>query len=264
MKISGFLNSLKKTAVRLLIFLLTGLIWEITRRASGAPEALFPSIPAILNRLAIAVFNEDLKEQILFSLILIGSGLAAGSVTAAFLVFLAELHPVMGKAVDTAAAVFHPLPGIALLPVVILWFGTGIPAVLIIIVHSVLWPLTVNLKSGYENLPATWRMVADIFGYSPAERFFRITLPGSFPFVLSGLKIAWARAWRALISAEMVFGAVAYAGGIGWFIFSRRIFMDTAGIFAGILVVVALGLIVEQGLFRPLEKAARKRWGTLP
>ena len=199
-----------------------------------------------------------------FSLFLIGAGLTLGASGAVILVFLAELHPFLGKAVSTAAAVFHPLPGIALLPVVILWFGTGIPAVMVIIVHSVLWPLTINLKSGYESLPATWRLVADIFSFSPAERFYRVTLPGSVPFILSGAKIAWARAWRALISAEMVFGAVAYSGGIGWFIFSRRIFMDTAGIFAGIAAVVCLGLIVEQGIFRPLEKAAQKRWGSMP
>ncbi len=264
MKHKGLFRFIQKTVAGILLSGIIWTVWEILRRISGAPETLFPSVTSIILRLTTALINEDLTGQVLFSLALICSGLAAGSAAAVFLVFMAELHPVLGKTVDTIAAVFHPLPGIALLPVVILWFGTGISAVLIIIVHSVIWPLTINLKSGYESLPATWRMVADIFRYSPAERFAHITLPGSIPFVISGLKIAWARAWRALISAEMVFGAVAYTGGIGWFIFSRRIFMDTAGIFAGILMVVILGLVVEQGVFKPLETAARRRWGRLP
>ena len=67
--------------------------------------------------------------------------------------------------------------------------------------------------------------------------------------------------WRALISAEMIFGAVAARGGLGWFLHTRRVFMDTAGLFAGILVVMIVGSAVENGLFGTLERRTIGRWG---
>lgn len=235
--------------------------WEAMRIIFSPPEELFPPLAAIAGAIWKAALAGDLGMQILFSLGMIAAGLSAGIVLAVLLVFLAELHPLLGTAVSRLAGILHPLPGIALLPVVILWFGIGIPAVLVIIIHSVLWPLTENLKSGFENISEGYRLVAKNFGFGPLERLFRVILPAAFPFLLAGFKIAWARAWRALISAEMVFGAVAYSGGLGWFIFSRRVFMDTAGIFAGLTVVVVIGLCVEQGLIRPLERRTVERWG---
>lgn len=237
------------------------LIWESVRLLFSPPAELFPPLMIIISSLIEAFGSGKLGAQILFSLGMITAGLAAGILIALGLVFLAELHPLLGTAVSRLAGILHPLPGIALLPVVILWFGIGIPAVLVIIIHSVLWPLTENLKSGFENMSESYRLVAENFGFGRIERLFRVILPAAFPFLLAGLKIAWARAWRALISAEMVFGAVAYSGGLGWFIFSRRVFMDTAGIFAGLTVVVLIGLGVEQGLIRPLERRTVERWG---
>jgi NitT/TauT family transport system permease protein len=238
-----------------------GLVWELVRVMISPPAELFPPLKVILASLIEAFGSGKLGIQVLFSLGMIAAGLGAGILIAMLLVFLAELHPLLGAGVSRIAGILHPLPGIALLPVVILWFGIGIPAVLVIIIHSVLWPLTENLKSGVENMSESYRLVAENFGFGRIERLFRVILPAAFPFLLAGFKIAWARAWRALISAEMVFGAVAYSGGLGWFIFSRRVFMDTAGIFAGLTVVVLIGLAVEQGVIRPLERRTVERWG---
>ena len=245
----------------LLTLLIVTLVWETARFLLGPPEELFPPLKEVFAQLMADLRGGNLLPQILFSMGMIAAGLSAGVGASVLLVFLAELHPLFGRLIDGAAAVFHPLPGIALLPVVILWFGTGIPAVLVIIIHSVLWPLTTALKSGYESIPRTYLLVADNYGFGSGERFVKVTLPASFPYLLAGLKISWARAWRALISAEMVFGAVAYAGGLGWYIFSKRVFMDTAGIFSGLTAVVLIGVIVEQGLLRPLERVTIERWG---
>ena len=85
-------------------------------------------------------------------------------------------------------------------------------------------------------------------------------LPASIPQIISGLKIAWARAWRALISAEMLFGITSGKGGLGWYIYDRRIFMDTPGMYAGLMVLVLIGLIFESLIFNGLEKMTSRRW----
>ena len=83
----------------------------------------------------------------------------------------------------------------------------------------------------------------------------------ALPHLLSGVKIAFARSWRALIGAEMVFGAMGTTGGIGWYIFKQRTFMNTSGLFAGILTVILVGILVESALFRLIEKKTIEKWG---
>jgi NitT/TauT family transport system permease protein len=147
------------------------------------------------------------------------------------------------------------------LPLIILWAGTGTTAVLVIIVHSVVWPLTTNLYAGFRSVPAHLYDVVRNYRLSTLELVRHLLLPSAFPFLLAGLRIGWARAWRALIAAEMVFGAVGARGGIGWFIFQRRVFMDTTGLFAGIVSVMLIGVIVEELVFESLERMTVRKWG---
>jgi len=128
-------------------------------------------------------------------------------------------------------------------------------------VHSVLWPLLLNLTAGFRATPAIYLELARNYGLSSAAITWEIRVKSALSYIISGLKIGWARAWRSLISAEMVFGAVGAKGGVGWYILTQRTFMNTAGLFAGIVVVVAIGVLVEDVLFAQLEKRTIKKWG---
>jgi NitT/TauT family transport system permease protein len=86
-------------------------------------------------------------------------------------------------------------------------------------------------------------------------------IPNAFPYILSGLKIAWARSWRALVSAEMVFGASGVVGGLGWFIYKTRYFMDIEAVFAGLISVIIIGMLVDEFLLKTLENKTVKKWG---
>lgn len=88
-----------------------------------------------------------------------------------------------------------------------------------------------------------------------------ILLPAAFPYILSGIKIGWAFAWRTIIAAEMVFGVAGSQGGLGWFIYQNRFEMNTDLVFAGLLTVILIGLLVENLFFRWLERRTVLRWG---
>ena len=90
---------------------------------------------------------------------------------------------------------------------------------------------------------------------------WHVYLPASFAYLLSGLKIGWARAWRGLISAEMIFGTTSKGAGIGWFIFIKRVNLDIAGVFAALLVIVLIGVVVEYLVFHVVEKQTIRKWG---
>ena len=79
---------------------------------------------------------------------------------------------------------------------------------------------------------------------------------------VTGLKIGWAFAWRTLIAAELVFGVSSGQGGLGWFIFENRNLLDIPAVFAGLLTVIIIGLIVENLIFRTIERNTVQKWGT--
>ena len=128
-------------------------------------------------------------------------------------------------------------------------------------VHSALWPVLVNLLSGFRSMPSIYEDIGRSLSRSTAAITLEIRLRASMAYLISGLKIGWARGWRAFISAEMVFGAVGEKGGIGWYILTQRTFMNTAGLFAGIILVIIVGMLVEDVLFGAIEKHTLEKWG---
>ena len=72
----------------------------------------------------------------------------------------------------------------------------------------------------------------------------QLLVTAALPFILSGLKIGWAFAWRTLIAAELVFGASSGQGGLGWYIFQNRNELYTDKVYAGLAMVIAIGLAV--------------------
>jgi len=147
------------------------------------------------------------------------------------------------------------------LPLALIWFGLGIPSLVFVIVHSVLWSVALNTLSGFRSVPETLRMSGRNVGLKGARYVGLILIPAAFPSILAGLKIGWAFAWRTLVAAELVFGVSARSGGIGWYIFEARNDLDTPTVFSGLLTVILIGLVVESVIFRTIEARTINLWG---
>ena len=237
------------------------IIWQIIYETGKFSKLIFPSVETIFNSLYKAIVSGELIYQTIYSLDLILKGLCIGLILAVILSSLSILFKPFSGLVETLVSIAHPLPGIALLPLIILWFGAGEISIIFIIVHSVVWPLVLNLLTGFKSIPKIYKQVGNNYGLNSFKIIAYIMLPASLPYFLTGMRISRARAWRALISAEMIFGAAGGEGGLGWFIFKNRVFMDTPGIFAGLIVIVVIGMIVEDMIFDKLEKVTIKKWG---
>ncbi len=235
--------------------------WEAIRIGGSISPLLMPPLVSIGSALLQGLIQGTLLVQIGLSLMYILTGAGIALVLAFFTLWISNLSPAVHHAVGILGALFHPLPGIVLLPIIILWAGIGPSAVLVVIVHSVFWPVLTNLQAGYRSIPETWRMTGQNYELAGWKFLVFIALPATFPYLLAGLRIAWARGWRALISAEMLFGAIAGAGGLGWYIHSRRVFMDSPGLFAGILVIMLIGSLVESMMFSLIERRTIQKWG---
>ncbi len=250
-----------KTSRQVIFIIMLMIGWESLSRIGHLPALLFPSLSSVLKELMAQTVNGELIHRTCFSLYLIGMGLGLAIALALILTILAACIPIISEWVQVLMAVLHPLPGIAILPIVILWLGTGPQSIIAVIVMSAVWPLVANLHTGLKTIPVTQIEVGKNLGLGGIRLVWSILLPGAFPHILSGLRVGWARAWQAAVAAEMVFGASGGEGGLGWFIYKERFFMEIAAVFAGMIVIVMIGLIVERLFFEVIEIKTVRRWG---
>jgi NitT/TauT family transport system permease protein len=188
-------------------------------------------------------------------------GYACGLALATVFTTFAVISQTGTRILSTLTAMFNPLPAIALLPMALIWFGLGTPSLVFVIVHSVLWAVSLNTLSGFRSVPETLRMSGRNVGLKGARYVGLLLIPAAFPSILAGLKIGWAFAWRTLVAAELVFGVSSRSGGIGWYIFEARNDLDTARVFSGLLTVILIGLFVESVIFRTIEARTVNLWG---
>lgn len=254
---------LYKTAVKFAVVIAIIAVWELLSKLNVLNKLLFPSFSDILISLVKEIKSGDIMLQTYNSLKLIILGIALSIAISVILMLINLIFPNLSNIYDTIISIVDPLPGVALLPLAILWFGVGDAAIIFIIVHSVLWPMLLNIMTGLKTIPKTFREVGSNIGLSGVSLFIKVLLPASTSHILTGLKVGWSRAWRALISAEMIFGAASQGGGLGWYIYEKRYMLDIPGLYAGLFIIIIIGILIEDILFGYIEKNTVKKWGMI-
>lgn len=243
------------------LFVLVAL-WEIYARWLNNP-LIFPTFADTFSALVKGVWSGGLLLKAWVSIRVLLVGYAAGILLAAFLTVLAITTRIGADILETMTAMFNPLPAIALLPLALIWFGLGEGSLVFVLVHSVLWAVALNTHAGFMGVSPTLRMVGRNYGLGGLPYVMSILIPAAFASILSGMKIGWAFAWRTLIAAELVFGVSSGSGGLGWFIYQSKNLLEIPEVFAGLFVVILIGLFVENVIFNTVERYTIRRWGML-
>jgi NitT/TauT family transport system permease protein len=242
------------------ILAVLALAWELAARWQDN-DLLLPTFLQTARAFVEGIASGELVDKSRISLLLLLQGYLAGVLAAFLLTALAVSTQVGRDLLGTLTAMFNPLPAIALLPLALLWFGLGRGSLVFVLIHSVLWPLALNTYAGFQGVPETLRMAGRNYGLRGLRYVLQILVPAALPAIVSGLKIGWAFAWRTLIAAELVFGASSGRGGLGWYIFQNRNELLTDRVFAGLAMVIVIGLAVEGVVFQALERVTVRRWG---
>ena len=242
-------------------------IWEFIAKAKllgPNSELIFPSLEAIL-RAFVDNFSRGYAGSSLWiyignSMQLLLKGLCIGILGALLLSGLSMISSTFYEIYNLLVSVFDLLPGVALLPVVIVIFGVKPGVIVFLVVHAVIWPMSRSILDGFRSVPRIYIEAGQNIGLKGISLLGGVYLPASVTYIVSGLKVAWARAWRGLISAEMIFG-VASCPGIGLFINQMRTNMKNAEMYATLIVIILIGVIVQYGILEPIEDHTVKKWG---
>jgi NitT/TauT family transport system permease protein len=153
-----------------------------------------------------------------------------------------------------------PIPGIAYAPLFLLWFGPGSASTVLLVAFVSAFPVIFNAWTGVRSVKEVWLRSAAAMGADERRLFLKVVLPGALPYVLTGLRLGLAQAWRVLVGVEML---AAVPWGLGWMIFGAREFLNTDVMLAGVAVIGAIGLALEKGVFQRLERYTVVRWGMM-
>jgi NitT/TauT family transport system permease protein len=250
------ISAVRKAAILLVL----AAAWEIGARILNN-DLLFPTFSDTAIAFVNGILSGELLSRLWVSMKVLLMGYAIGIILAGLLTAVSIASRLGADLLETLTSMFNPLPAIALLPIALLWFGLGNGSLIFVLVHSVLWAVALNTHSGFLSVSNTLRMVGRNYGLNGPSYILRILIPAAFPTILTGLKIGWAFAWRTLIASELVFGVSSGSGGLGWYIYENKNELNITNVFAGLFMVIMIGLVVENLIFRTIEARTVRKWG---
>ena len=151
---------------------------------------------------------------------------------------------------------FRPIAPMAILPIAILWFGTGTPSALAIVTYAAFFPVLVNTVHGVIRVDRKLVLAAQTMGVPRLSILARVVLPGALPSIMLGSRLAMGVAWTAIIAAELAVGAKSGgggSGGIGQMMFVFYAYsIDLNAIVVCMIVVGLVALLIDR-IFRAAE-----------
>ncbi|MDQ3025040.1 MAG: ABC transporter permease [Pseudomonadota bacterium] len=262
----GFLRRLlgAEALKKAIVLVLLCVAWEATVRLLNVNKLLFPPFTDVAARLVQGLGiggSGELWAYVWETLSVILQSFAMSVVLAVLLTGLAVSNAWMRQVLSVLTGIFQPLPSIALLPMAILWFGFSRESLVFVVVMAMIWPIASSLTVGFATISPTLLRLGRNYELGRLAMMWEILLPAALPMMISGLRVGWGFGWRTVVAAELVFGATGTGGGIGWYINNSRLFMNIADGFAGILLVIIVGLLTES-VFRLVQYYTTHKWGT--
>lgn len=231
--------------------------WEIIVKLKVFDESLMPSFLTIMK--AFIKDIDIIMKSTAYSIYMILIAFIFVWIIVILLLLLCRIK-LFEEFILFLNTILHPLPGVALLIVIITWFGIGSKGIFVIMIHSMLWPVFTSVYMEVKRVHQTYNRLVKGFHLNTIKTFLKIYLPGTTPGIISGSKTGWSRGWRAFISAEMIMQVTGSKMGLGRYLFENRIFMDIPSQYAGLLAIIVVSILIEYSMFTFIEKHTIRKW----
>ncbi|MCA0971832.1 ABC transporter permease [Halobacillus litoralis] len=249
-----------KVFIKRLLFLLAIMgIWQIVYYSNVFPDIAFPSLIQVFGSLINGFSDGDLIKALVasFKHLIIGLSLA--------LVIGTVIGVILGKSTqaDETAGMYlialQSIPSIVWVPLSILIFGFTEFAVVFVVALGGTFVMALNVRSAIHNVPPQLVRAARTMGTSGFSLFYRVEVPSSVPYFITGIRLAWAFSWRALMAGEFL----SNGPGLGYSLRFAQDYARMDQVIGIIMIIGVIGAVVDQLVFSKLEKNVMKRWGLL-
>lgn len=248
---------MKITLIRIAFFILLFLIWSLIVTIGNIPSYILPKPQEVFESFYYGFLKGGYSGAIFSSLIrvLIGYFLAlsVGLITGILLARYYLLDITFGKIM----LALQSIPSVAWVPLALLWFGITDSAVIFIIVLEAVLPVALSTKNAMKNIPSNLIRAAQTLGSRGLHLYQSVIIKAMIPELVTGLRLSWAFAWRALIAGELFISGA----GIGQTLELGRSLADMSQVIAMITTIGVIGFLTENIFFGTIERRVRLAWG---
>lgn len=225
------------------------LVWQVLSQLGLISTRILPAPTQIIEATIRLTLSGELLRNVGISLYRALTGFLIGGSIGFSLGVLNGLSRPAERLLDSSLQMIRNIPHLALIPLVILWFGIGDPARIFLVSLGVFFPIYINTFAGIRAIDPNLLEMGQVYGLNRKQLFWQIVLPGALPSMLVGLRYALGLMWLTLIVAE----TIAANSGIGYMAMNAREFMQTDIVVMSILLYALLGKLADS-IVRVLER----------
>jgi len=221
----------------LIVFLAMNVVWYIAYLLIKHP--ILPS-PFAVYRSMSQLGAQEILLNVGYSLVRIFAGVLLALIIGLVIGLLMGRSPLWNKLLDPVVYLTYPVPKIALLPVVMLFFGLGETSKILMIMLILLFQIIISVRDGVKAIPENTYDVLTSIGAGSAQKFWHVTLPGALSVILSTIRISLGTAISVLFFTE-IYGT---EHGMGFFIMDAWLRLDYPEMYAGIMLFSLVGFVL--------------------
>jgi NitT/TauT family transport system permease protein len=236
------------------------LVWQLIVMAHLKPAYVLPGPLAVAQRRASDLVDSSLLAAIGTTLRRIAVGFGLALVIGSLIGLAIVRWKILRTAIASLITGLQTMPSIAWFPLAILVFGLNEQAILFVVVLGAAPSVANGLIAGVDHVPRILLRAGRVLGARGIDAYRFVILPASLPSFVTGLKQAWAFAWRSLMAGELLV-IIAQQPALGVRLQLAREFSDAKGLLATMIVILVIGILVDAVLFGRLDAAIKRRWG---
>jgi NitT/TauT family transport system permease protein len=236
-------------------------LWKVATTIGGWSPVLLPPPESVAEYLWGALNDGSLIEASMVTLKRLLIGYAIGVIIGLPLGLLISTSDYLQDTVGALALGLQTLPSVCWIPLALLWFGQTEGAMLFVVIMGTVGSVVIATSTGARSIPPIYARVARTMGSEGLDKWTRVILPASLPFLVTGMKQGWAFAWRSLMAAE-IYVTILTGFGLGHLLHYGRELSAMDQVIGIMLVIIVIGLVTDKSLFAPWERFMHRRWGT--
>ncbi len=242
------------------MFLVSAIIlWEVVYKIGVWPEFMFPSPLQVFKTLWSGIKDGTYTIALLHSIRRLLIGYFIATILGASIGVILASNKTLDETFGSLVLSFQSVPSVVWLPLAILWFKLGEPSIIFVVVIGGIWNMIISSSTGIKNVSPEFIRCAKNLGYKNIKMFAKVIVPASIPHIITGMRLAWAFCWRALMAAEIL----GTGKGLGQILMWGRDMGNMQTVLSVMIMIALTGFITDNLIFKKLEGRVLERWGLL-